>query len=129
MGPIDHKAEIIGVVKNYHQPSLKEDYDPRLYYYPGYGNWNYYASNVKTSDWSSTVAQIQKSFKDVHPDKAFEYFFLDEFFNNQYKSEQPFSKVCSVLAGLAIFVACLRLFGLSALMLVQRTKEIGVRKY
>jgi len=128
LGPIDHKAEIIGVVKNYHQRSLKEDYEPILYYYPSYSNWNYYALHVATSDWKSSVAQIEQNYKEVFQDKAFEYFFLDEYFDRQYRSEQQFSKVCGILAGLAIFVSCLGLFGLSALILVQRTKEIGVRK-
>lgn len=127
LGEIDHKAKVIGVVNDYHQRSLKENYDPILYYYPTYGNWNYYSLNITTTDWSETIAQIEAKHKDIFADSPFEYFFLDEFFDRQYHAEQQFSKVCQLIAGLAIFVAFLGFFGLSTLILTQRTKEIGIR--
>lgn len=58
----------------------------------------------------------------------FNYFFLDDFFNAQYRAEEQFGNVFTVASGLAIFIACLGLFGLSAFMVRQRTKEIGIRK-
>ena len=127
-GPVDHKAKIIGVVKNYHQRSLKEDYDPILYYYPSFGNWHYFSLNISTTDWTNTIATLEGKYKELFTDSSFEYFFLDEFFERQYRSEQQFSKVCKLIAGFAIFVACLGFFGLSALILIRRTKEIGIRK-
>ncbi len=130
--PNEHKAEIIGVVANYHQRSLKEDYDPILYYFPSYNtfytNWDYFSFNISTKDWSRTISQIEEKYTMVFPGNPFDYFFLDEFFDRQYRSDQRFSKVSRAIAGFAIFVACLGFLGLSTLILIQRTKEIGVRK-
>ena len=128
LGPVDHKAEIIGVVNNYHQRSLKEAYDPILYYYSTYSNWSYYSFNISSTDWSNSIAQIEEKYLSLFENNAFEYFFLDEFFDRQYQAEQRFGKVCKVISGLAIFVACLGIFGLSAIILIQRTKEIGMRR-
>ena len=128
LGPQEHQAEIIGVVSNYHQRSLKESYDPILFYYPTFGNWGYYSLNLTSEDWGASVQRLETSFLGYFPDSAFEYFFLDEYFDQQYKDEQRFSMVCWVMAGLAILITCLGIFGLSALMLSKRTKEIGIRK-
>jgi putative ABC transport system permease protein len=128
LGQPEHLAEVIGVVRNYHQRSLKEEFDPILYYYPTYGNWSFYSANITSNDWTNTISQIEETYLGLFPDNAFEYFFLNEFFDLQYKAEQRFGSVCKVVAGLAIFVTCLGIFGLSALLLVRRTKEIGVRR-
>ena len=129
LGPQEHQAEIIGVVNNYHQRSLKESYDPILFYYPTFGNWGYYSLNLTSEDWAC-ISPKSRGFLILitFPDSAFEYFFLDEYFDQQYKEEQRFSMVCWVMAGLAILITCLGIFGLSALMLSKRTKEIGIRK-
>lgn len=128
LGPIDHNAKIIGVIKDYHQRSLKENYDPILYYYPTFDNWTYYSLKINTTDWGEAIATLEGKFKEIFVGNAFEYFFLDEFFDRQYRAEQQFSKVCKLIAGLAIFVAFLGFFALSTLILLQRTKEIGIRK-
>jgi putative ABC transport system permease protein len=65
---------------------------------------------------------------ELFPGSPYDYFFLDEFFNRQYKAEQQFNTFFRFFSGLAIFIACLGLFGLSAFMATQRTKEIGIRK-
>src|SRR5690606_9939825 len=66
--------------------------------------------------------------KDIFPGNPFEYFFLDEHYDQQYKADQQFGTIFSIFSGLAIFIATLGLFGLSSLTAVQRTKEIGIRK-
>jgi putative ABC transport system permease protein len=71
---------------------------------------------------------METNFKNTFPGSPFEYFFLDEFFNRQYQQDEQFEKVFSFFSSLAIFVACMGLFGLSLLTTRQRTKEIGVRK-
>ena len=57
-----------------------------------------------------------------------DYFFLDQFFNRQYEHDKQFGAIFSLFTGLAIFIACLGLFGLASFMTIQRTKEIGIRK-
>ena len=128
LGPNDIPAEIIGVVKNYHQRSLKEDYDPILYFYPSWTNWKYYSIRLKPGDLTGELAAVEKKYKQLFPGNAFEYFFLDEYFNRQYLSDQRFGTIFTLFTVLAIFVACLGLYGLSSFFTKLRTKEIGIRK-
>jgi putative ABC transport system permease protein len=121
-------GEIIGIVKNYHQRSLRELYDPILYVYPAGDYWSYLSVHINTNDISRNLTSIQNTYKAIFNDSPFEYFFLNEFFNNQYQADQRFGKVFSLFTMLAIFVACLGLLGLSSFLSRLRTKEIGVRK-
>jgi putative ABC transport system permease protein len=119
--------KIVGVVKDYHQESLKADFDPLIFRcLPA--SRSYYSLKVETNNISETIAHAQAVWDDIFPGNPFEYFFLDDHFNRQYQADLRFGKVFGFFAGLAIFVACLGLFGLSSFMATQRTKEIGVRK-
>ncbi len=118
---------IVGVVKNFRQESLKKAYDAIILRYneaPG----GYYSIRMKTSDMSGMIANIESQWKQTFPGNPFNFFFLDEHYNNQYKADQRFGRIFGVFSALAIFIACLGLFGLSSLSVLQRTKEIGVRK-
>jgi len=77
---------------------------------------------------SNTIEQSKRKYETFFPGNIFNYTFLDESFNRQYENEQLFGKGFGIFAGLAIFVACLGLFGLAMFSTVQRRKEIGVRK-
>ena len=127
-GKSDRKGEIVGVIKNYHQRSLREGYDPILLFEPKFNNWNYISVRLKTTDVNHSLASFEKTYKDLFVGNAFEYFFLDDYFNRQYQSDQRFGNIFSLFTGLAIFVACLGLLGLSSFVIKMRTKEIGVRK-
>jgi putative ABC transport system permease protein len=74
------------------------------------------------------MAKFEVDWKEFFPGNPFDYFFLDEYYNNQYKADQQFGRAFGLFSGLAIFIASMGLFGLSSLTAVQRTKEIGVRK-
>jgi putative ABC transport system permease protein len=127
-GPGELSGQIVGVVRNYHQRSLKDAYDPMLYWYPAYDNWRYFSVQVKADHLPQTLARIEHAYKDVFAGNPYEYFFLNEYFGRQYESDQRFGKVFGLFTGLAIFVACLGLLGLSAFMIRLRTKETGIRK-
>jgi len=127
-GPGELSGQIVGVVHNYHQRSLKDGYDPMLYWYPAYDNWRYFSVQVKADHLQQTLAGIERAYKDVFTGNPYEYFFLNEYFGRQYESDQRFGKVFGLFTGLAIFVACLGLLGLSAFMIRLRTKETGIRK-
>jgi putative ABC transport system permease protein len=71
---------------------------------------------------------LQTKWDEFAPGQPFEYSFLDERFNNLYENEQRIGNIFSVFAGLAVFIACLGLYGLSAFTAEQKTKEIGIRK-
>jgi putative ABC transport system permease protein len=120
--------EVIGVVKNFHQVSLKDDYTPIVFRPADPNSTTYYELKLNSPDMAKTIAQVEKTYKSVYPESAFEYFFLDEFFDQQYKVEQHFGQVFSLFSGFAIFVACLGLFGLTLITITQRVKEIGIRK-
>jgi len=74
------------------------------------------------------VTKAEGRYKAAFPGNPFLYFFLDDFFNKQYQSEQQFGKLFSLFTLLAIIIACLGLFGLSSYLVMQRTREIGIRK-
>jgi putative ABC transport system permease protein len=74
------------------------------------------------------VQQLQNVFKDDLPNSAFDYQFLDKHVESLYKAEQQTSKMIAVFSILAIFIACLGLFGLAAFTAERRTREIGIRK-
>ncbi len=126
--PAMTRARIVGVVKNYHQHSLKEAYEPILYFYPIRTDWKYFSLNVNPHNLKRNIASIEEDYKRIFPGQPFEYFFLNEYFDRQYRSDEQFGKIFGSFAILAIFVACLGLLGLSSFAINLRTKEIGIRK-
>lgn len=118
---------IVGVVKNYHQQSLKQAYEPLVFRYnnaPG----GFYSIKFNTSNVKESMSRFEQNWKELFPGNPFISFFLDDHYNKQYQADQQFGKVFGIFSALAIFIACLGLFGLSSLTAIQRTKEIGVRK-
>lgn len=127
-----HRKEIIGVIKDFNQESLHKEVGPMVFALKKYLNapWagEYYSLKVSTKDHPAAVDQIQAQWAQAFPNSPFDYFFLDDYFNSQYLSDQQFARIFSLFAGLAILIACLGLFGLSSYMTLQRTREIGIRK-
>ena len=118
---------IAGVSENFHQQSLRDAYDALiLRLIPDVRG--YFAIKVNTNEVSKTVEQVKAQWNNFFPGNTFDYFFLDEHFNDQYKADQRFGQVFGLFTTLAILVACLGLFGLASFTTLQRTKEIGIRK-
>ncbi len=118
---------IIGVVKNYRQESPKQAYDAIIFRYfdsPG----GYYSIDINTSDLKHSITRIEESWEEAFGAKPFDFFFLDDYYNEQYAGDVKFGSIFSLFSGLAIFVAVLGLFGLSSFITALRTKEIGIRK-
>lgn len=118
--------EIVGVVKNFHFESLRQTVGPMCMVL-GYSNWNL-AFKIDGKDVPSVISQIEASWKKRSPETPFSYKFLDESFDQMYRSEQRVGKIALTFAALTMFIACLGLFGLVTYIAEQRTKEIGVRK-
>ena len=118
---------IIGVVKDFHYKSLRESIKPLfLRVHPDWcDNLSVYIDGRHVP---ATLAGIERLWKKMLPDKPYSYFFLDEFFNRQYRSENQFGSLFMNFAVLAILISCLGLMGLASYSTLQRTKEIGVRK-
>jgi putative ABC transport system permease protein len=119
-------STIIGVVKNFHQQSPKEQQVP-IIFWCGEGA-SYFSIKLNSKDMLATVEQIRNVWDKVFKSSVFSYFFLNEKYNQQYKADAQFGKVIGTFSVLAIFIACLGLFGLSSFTILQRTKEIGIRK-
>jgi putative ABC transport system permease protein len=77
---------------------------------------------------AAALGHLEKKWNALVPDRPFRYIFLDEHFATLYLSDQQVSQIVGIIAGLAIFTACLGLFGLAAIPTEQRTKEVGIRK-
>ena len=118
---------IIGVMKDFHFRSLQEVIKP-LSMRVEPNACDLLSVNVDAHNLQATIPAIERLWKKVLPDKPFSYFFLDEFFDKQYRSEERFGKLFIYFATLAIFISCLGLMGLASYSTIQRTKEIGVRK-
>jgi putative ABC transport system permease protein len=121
------EGKIIGVMKNFHFRSLQEEIKPlSMRIEPG--GCNLVSIKVAAANLPKTIAAVEKKWKTLIPDRPFNYYFLDEFFNRQYRSQVQFGHLFLNFAILAIFISCLGLLGLASYSTVQRTKEIGIRK-
>ncbi|WP_394345172.1 FtsX-like permease family protein [Flavisolibacter ginsenosidimutans] len=120
------RRTIIGVVEDYHYVSLKDPIGP-LVISPGRDK-RLALIKLKTTNLSSTLDGIKKLYAAAAPDYPFEYNFLDDRFDRLYRTEARQESVLSIFSLIAIFIACLGLFGLASYTAIKRTKEIGVRK-
>ncbi|TLV03857.1 ABC transporter permease [Dyadobacter luticola] len=118
---------IVGVTDNFHQQSLRDAYEPLIIrLIPDLRG--YFSIKLSGGQASAAVASIREEWNRFFPGNPFEYEYLDQHFNDQYKADQRFGQVFGIFTGLAILVACLGLFGLASFTTAQRTKEIGIRK-
>jgi len=121
------EGKIIGVMKDFHFRSLQEVIKPLSMRIEPESN-NLVSVKVSTAQLPATIAAIENKWKTLIPNRPFSYYFLDEFFDRQYRSEDRFGKLFLNFAVLAIFISCLGLLGLASYSTMQRTKEIGIRK-
>jgi putative ABC transport system permease protein len=119
--------KIIGVVANYHQLGLNKAMLPVIFIPKPEVN-NFYSLKFQTADVHQTIASVEKVWNKYFPGNPFSYFFLDELYNAQYKSDGQFGKVFGLFSFIAIIIACFGLLSLSAFDVLQRRKEIGIRK-
>ncbi|MDP9049071.1 MAG: ABC transporter permease, partial [Bacteroidota bacterium] len=124
------KGKVVGVVKDFHFESLHQKIIPLLFQLPSLRNGNYNRLSIKISgnNIKSAINSVQDTWHKYLPNAPFDYTFLDEKFAQLYNSEQQQGTLFTIFSCIAIFIACLGLFGLSAFTITQRVKEIGVRK-
>ncbi len=117
---------IIGVVKNFNYESMHQDIGPLVFRTdksPGLASFKIRPANI-----GAIIPQVKALWKAISPGMPFSYRFLDQSFDKMYESDQRVGTIVLVFASLAIFIACLGIFGLATFMAEQRTKEIGIRK-
>jgi len=118
--------EIVGVVKDYNHQGLQNAVDPIIFMPRRSGGK--LVLQVSAGNMQKQLKELENLYKAAYPGNPFEYNFADQKYNEQYKTEQQYSQVFALASMLAIFIACLGLFGLASFMTEQRTKEIGIRK-
>jgi putative ABC transport system permease protein len=121
------QGKIIGVMKDFHFKSLQEEIKPLSMRIEPNG-CSLVSIKVSADNLPATISAIENKWNALIPARPFSYFFLDEFFDAQYKSEQRFGKLFLNFAVLAIIISCLGLLGLASYNTMQRTREIGIRK-
>ncbi|HTD98256.1 MAG TPA: ABC transporter permease [Mucilaginibacter sp.] len=130
--PMDSKASvmkpfhIIGVMKNFNFRSLRENVTPLILF--DAEDTGSLSIRMSSSDIPALLAQVKNKWASMSPNLQFEYSFMDEDFDKNYRTEQRWGTIAIAFTSLAIVIACLGLFGLAAYAAEQRTKEIGIRK-
>lgn len=122
----DIEKRVVGVIKDYHQNSLYDVIEPLMIVLDK--NHRYAFVRTSEGDVRRSLTSIEQSWKEIFPGTAFEYNFLDQDFDSQYKADEKRSQIFTAFSGLTLTIACLGLLGLSAFTTEQRNKEIGVRK-
>ncbi len=127
-GGMDSSGRIIGVAKDFNFNSLHHKIETLCIF--NQKNWGFGEMSVKIngSNAREAIAYIKNTWTKLVPDIPFDYKFLDEHFEEMYRADNQVSKIVAVLAGLAIIIACLGLFGLASYSAERRTKEVGIRK-
>ena len=123
------EGKIIGVVRDFHFNSLQQKVQPIVMHIVP--DWYWYGSlsvRIPTENVKAAIESLETAWSKTLPAHPFDYSFVDEEYNKQYKTEQQLSSLSAVFSILIIFISCLGLFGLAIVAVSQRTKEIGVRK-
>jgi putative ABC transport system permease protein len=123
------EGTVVGIVKDFHFEPLREAIKPIFFRIMTDNNASFFLSiKIKSEDIPATLAYIDKTWKKFSPDYPFSYTFVDSAIENLYRSEQRIGNAFMYFSLIAIFIACLGLFGLTSFTVEQRTKEIGIRK-
>ena len=118
--------KVVGVVKDFHFESLRENIGPMVMHLGT--SRGLMSVRINTENIAALVNRVEDKWKSLANGQPFSFSFMDDRFDDTYKDEQRIGKIALVFSSLAIFIACLGLFGLAAFTAEQRTKEIGVRK-
>ena len=123
---LGHK--VLGVVKDYNFLSLEREVEPMFLSMHSNDYLTTLLVKISSRDMAAGLEKVKSIWKEVNPNKPFDYTFLDEDVARQYDSYKRWMKIMGLSTGFAIFISCLGLFGLAGINAINRTKEIGIRK-
>jgi putative ABC transport system permease protein len=123
-GMINH--EVVGIMNDFNFSSLKTEIEPLVIFLSQYGDLM--PVRLATGNISEKIKEVEAIWNEMTANEPFDYTFVDENFAAQFRAEQRFGKLFIMFTSLAIFIACLGLFGLATFIAEQRSKEIGIRK-
>jgi putative ABC transport system permease protein len=118
---------VIGVIKDFHHQSLKLRINPMILDVQTEG-FTFVAARITPQNVSSTLGNIETVWKEQFPDREFNHYFVDDNYRQRYPEEDKMQTIYLIFGFLAIFIACLGLYGLASFATEQRAKEIGIRK-
>ncbi|MBN2461659.1 MAG: ABC transporter permease [Candidatus Cloacimonetes bacterium] len=121
-------VEVIGVVRDFHFMTLHQNIEPVIIFPLNPGNASLLLARIRPGHIAPALEYAEGKWKEIYPNHPFNFSFLDEEFDNLYHRDLNAGKVVNIFTGLAIFVACLGLLGLTSHSTILRTKEIGIRK-
>jgi len=126
----DNIYTIAGVVKDYRQQSPKEAFEPHIYRFMPHGRdvRGFFMMKFRPGNEVSILELTRKNYSEFFPDNPFDYFFLEDYYDQQYRDEKLLGTVFGVFALLAIIVTCLGIFGLTSFLMLQKVKEISIRR-
>ncbi len=123
------EGEVIGVIRNFHHYSLHHEIKPVVMRYIKRNSWIQYISvKIRPENIEDSIELISNTIAQYSLNHPFSYFFMDDAFNDLYKSDQKLGKIFRIFTLLAILISCLGLFGLVSFIAEQKRKEIGIRK-
>lgn len=122
------KLVVVGVVRDYHNESLKESIQPMVFTGEPSLPLGEMIIRIRPQNRMQTLAELEKVFHQLNPDRPFEYQFTEEYNRSSYRLEAQWKEIITFAACLTIFISCIGLFGLAMLTAKRREKEIGVRK-
>jgi ABC-type antimicrobial peptide transport system permease subunit len=124
-----YSMTIVGITKNFVFNNMAETHPEPLIFFNNPSNTNFIFMKLKPTDnLQSVISGLQTIFRQADASQPFDYHFVDKDFEQKFKAQQFIGSLATLFGCLAIFISCLGLFGLSAFMAEQRTKEIGIRK-
>jgi putative ABC transport system permease protein len=121
---------IVGIVKDYCQRSPKEAFEPQIFRFMPQGRdlRGYFMMKLLPGSEKEILHTFGQKYNKFFPDNPFDYFFLEDYYNQQYKNERLLGTVFGAFALLSIIITCLGIFGLTSFMILQKTKEISIRR-
>lgn len=124
-----YSYEVIGVMDDWNQTSLKDEIKPTLFEIPEQPDeYRFLIASINAADFEDVIASMEKTWKELINDTPFEYSFLDDTIQKQYEEDRKMSTIITSFTVIAMIISCLGLYGLSTFMAERRFKEIGVRK-
>ena len=126
----DKIYKIVGVVKDYCQQSPKEAFEPHIFRFMPHGRdvRGFFMMKYMAGNEDKVLKLIENEYNRFFPDNPFDHFFLEDYYNQQYKDEKLLGRILVIFSVLSIIITCLGIFGLTAYLLVQKSKEISMRQ-
>lgn len=121
---------IAGVVKDYRQQSPKEAFEPHIYRFMPHGRdvRGFFMMKFRPGNETGILQLAEKKYNEFFPDNPFDYIFLEDYYDQQYRDEKLLGTVLGIFALLSIIVTCLGIFGLTSFLMLQKVKEISIRR-